>query len=330
VVFLSTQPDSFDPASAPVARAAASQMAFALQSAALRQALEAQAARLRELLDDPAAAWKPRPELEGLRLEPLPAPAEEAEIAVPALRPVGATEAPPEEPPVAEPTRPLAPTYQPPEPVLPEAAPAEIPEIQRPAARPLWRRAAIPAMLVLVTVCGAAVLARGPLTNMAATLFGGSATDTAPAATQTAPVILAASATPQTPPTSAPTEAPPTTAAPPTNTLPPPTATRTAEPTETDTPAETSTPTITPTPPLPPDVVAVALVNLPEGIGGRLRDAPNGNVIGGVPGNTEVHVLDGRETTPDGIAWVRIRIPDTGQTGWFAEDLLIYQDEPGG
>ena len=99
---------------------------------------------------------------------------------------------------------------------------------------------------------------------------------------------------------------------------------------ETETPAETSTPTITPTPPLPPDVVAVALVNLPEGIGGRLRDAPNGNVIGGVPGNTEVHVLDGRETTPDGIAWVRIRIPDTGQTGWFAEDLLIYQDEPGG
>jgi GAF domain-containing protein len=337
VVFLNTRADGFDPASAPIARAAASQLAFALQIDRLASALQAQTARFRDLLNEPVTAWAPEPHLPELILEPLPALPEEAEIPVAALTPprtglaVTTPETtPPVRPTAAEPTRPLPPSWQPPllEPALAEAAAAEIPEIQRPTARPLWRRAAIPAAVVLVAVCGLAALARGPLSNMAAGLFG-NATDTAPAATQTAPVVLAASATAEVPATAMPTEAP-TTAAPPTPTAPPPTITRTAEPTETDTPAETSTPTITPTPPLPPDVVAVALVDLPEGIGGRLRDAPNGNVIGGVPGNTQVHVLAGRETTSDGITWVQIRIPDTGQTGWFAEDLLIYENEPGG
>ena len=61
---------------------------------------------------------------------------------------------------------------------------------------------------------------------------------------------------------------------------------------------------------------------------GRLRDAPNGNVIGGVPGNTQVQVLNGRQTTDDNIVWVHIRITNTGQTGWFSESLIKYTATP--
>jgi hypothetical protein len=80
--------------------------------------------------------------------------------------------------------------------------------------------------------------------------------------------------------------------------------------------------------PLPPDVIGLATVVLPEGIAGRLRDAPNGNVIGGVPGNTPVQVLVGRQTTDDNSVWAHIRLTNTGQTGWFSDGLLKYTATP--
>jgi hypothetical protein len=90
----------------------------------------------------------------------------------------------------------------------------------------------------------------------------------------------------------------------------------------------TKTPQATATVPLPADVVAVATVDLGEGVIGRLRDSANGAVIGGITGGTPVHVLQGRETTSDGIVWVEIRVIQTGQVGWFAENLLKYEATP--
>jgi hypothetical protein len=87
-------------------------------------------------------------------------------------------------------------------------------------------------------------------------------------------------------------------------------------------------PSASPTEPLPPGVIGLATVVLPEGIVGRLRDAPNGNVVGGVPGNIEVQILPGRQTTEDNIVWVHIRLTTTGQSGWFSEGLLTYTSTP--
>jgi hypothetical protein len=121
-------------------------------------------------------------------------------------------------------------------------------------------------------------------------------------------------------PTAAPTEAVANT----------PVAPATTAPTQTSAPTETVAPAATATPGLPPGVTALATVTLSEGIAGRLRDAPNGTVIGGVPGNTQVQVLQGRTTTDDGIVWVEINVIETGETGWFAESLLSYDTPPGG
>jgi hypothetical protein len=41
-----------------------------------------------------------------------------------------------------------------------------------------------------------------------------------------------------------------------------------------------------------------------------------------------VEVLSGRGTTDDGVAWVEIRVVETGATGWFAESLLRYESPP--
>jgi hypothetical protein len=130
-------------------------------------------------------------------------------------------------------------------------------------------------------------------------------------------------------PTLAPTRQPASaTAVPPTHTAvpPTPTASPTVEPTRTPAPSATSA--VSPTPSLPPGVTALATVVLSDGIAGRLRAAPNGTVIGGVPGNSQVQVLDGRVTTDDGIVWVEIRVAETGATGWFAESLLRYDNPP--
>jgi D-alanyl-D-alanine carboxypeptidase len=78
-------------------------------------------------------------------------------------------------------------------------------------------------------------------------------------------------------------------------------------------------------------VLSVARVALPAGVSGRLRDAPNGNVLHAVAGDTLVYVLAGREHTGDGLTWVRIQPAGTSLTGWFAEILLEYlpQGAPG-
>jgi D-alanyl-D-alanine carboxypeptidase len=188
-------------------------------------------------------------------------------------------------------------------------------EVAVPRQPAAWRRLALPAvaLLLLVGVVGTAMTGGGGLQQAAAGLLGRTVvtatqaplhvmTGTLAAATLTsvAPAVIAATFT----------------AAP---------ATRT---TATPPPTANLPPSATPTAHLPPDVVAVATVDLPDGIVGRLRDAPNGQVIGAVAGKVAVHVLSGRETTSDLIVWVRIRIPSTGQTGWFAEALLDYTPTP--
>jgi GAF domain-containing protein len=89
------------------------------------------------------------------------------------------------------------------------------------------------------------------------------------------------------------------------------------------TPSPTPAPSASPT--LGPGVRGVAVVTLAAGLSAaRLRDAPNGSVIGSVANGATVEVLSGAFKTADGIAWVRIRVVTTNESGWFSEGLLLY------
>ncbi len=114
---------------------------------------------------------------------------------------------------------------------------------------------------------------------------------------------------------------PPTATAAPDTATPEPTAT-VPVPTNTLLPSPTLPPSLTPTPEslLPEGVVALAEVDL-AAAAARLRDAPNGRIIGALLRGTQVQVLQGREVQ-DGITWVEVRA-ETGETGWIAEDLLV-------
>ncbi len=128
----------------------------------------------------------------------------------------------------------------------------------------------------------------------------------------------------------APTNTPPPSGTP-TPTAPEATATPTQEavaPRATHTPEPTlEAPTLTPTPEntLPEGVVAIAQVSF-SGVAARLRDAPNGRVIGALLKGTQVEILEGRQEA-DGIIWVEIRA-ETGETGWMSEDLLEIVEAP--
>jgi len=290
VLFLSARPSAFEPGSLPIAQAAASQMLFAINRADQDQLWSQQSQAIEQWLAEAGQ----------LAAEPLLAADE-------TIRRLPVTQSRPEpvrSEPVIAPARSIA------------AEPAS------PRTPSTWRRWALPtgALLLVLCLAGTAIANRGALQQAAAGLLGGAAAQTATAtavATQPSPL--------------APTLAPATiTAAP--ATLPPPTplpVVATATPLATLTPAPTATelPTATPTVALPPDVIGLATVVLPQGIVGRLRDAPNGNVIGGVPGNTPVQVLAGRQTTSDQIVWVHIRLPSS-QSGWFSEGLLKYTATP--
>jgi hypothetical protein len=78
---------------------------------------------------------------------------------------------------------------------------------------------------------------------------------------------------------------------------------------------------------LDPDAVALAVVELPPGLAAAsLHDEPQGAVLAALPDQSLVQVLRGRETTPDGVAWVRVRLL-TGEVGWMVESLLRYLTE---
>jgi hypothetical protein len=79
---------------------------------------------------------------------------------------------------------------------------------------------------------------------------------------------------------------------------------------------------LTPLPTLSGGVVGLATVALDSGTAGRLRDAPSGRVIGGIPNGTQVEVLPGREVR-DGVTWIEVR-DATGLTGWMSEDILDF------
>ena len=125
----------------------------------------------------------------------------------------------------------------------------------------------------------------------------------------------------------------------PTSTDVPPTATATATltpnpaldvPTFTPQPtAASETPTATPsaTPTLAPDVRALGIVSVIEGINtGRVRDQPNGQtVIAAVPAGTVVEVLFGGVSV-DGVNWLPVRLQN-GQVGWMADFLLTLTRE---
>ncbi|MCC7360249.1 MAG: GAF domain-containing protein [Anaerolineales bacterium] len=304
LLFFSARPAAFTPESAAVGAAAAGQIAYTLEHEDRLEAWQAQAAALRGQLAEGETALAAGPERLGA-LAPLPedrtdetlrvTPVERQAVlahreAVPAL-------------PVT-----VAPTLGEPQPLV-RANPS-----------PLWRRLALPVGVIAGVLCLGLALAGGPLrgffagspaatiTPTIATLPAAITTDTVAAPTTNVPASPTVAATATTEPTEAPTSTP------------------TVEPS----PTVTDLPTATPTEPLPPDVLAVATVNLAEGIVGRLRDAPNGTVVGGLNSGTVVHVISARQSTPDGISWVRIRLPDTGQTGWVGESLLQYTTAPPG
>jgi hypothetical protein len=124
--------------------------------------------------------------------------------------------------------------------------------------------------------------------------------------------IFAAHLDPRIPPTLTPTTTPGPT---PTST-PTPTATRTATATATNTPTSTatvtptSTPTITPTPEL-------ARVANTLGRGLRLRQSPEGPIIGTLKEDDMITVLYGYEIV-NGMVWIEVVDPD-GRLGWVPQ-----------
>ena len=298
LLFLSARPAAFGPANMPVAQAAASQIMFALQSNEHEQAWRKQSQAIEQWLAD-FQDGTATPEPGSVPTHTLP-------IAAPAAQPVPPT-------PAIQPAQPVAAV-----PVSPAASAA-------PARPANSRRLAleVAALLLLVCLAGAALLNRDAIQQAAGGLLGGSATATPPVATvvvtqpsQAAPTLPAATLTVAPVTQAAPTQAPiiPTATSMPATLTPAPTA--------------SPLPSASPTEPLPPGVIGLATVVLPDGIVGRLRDAPNGNVVGGVPGNIQVQILPGRQTTPDNIVWVHIKLTTTGQSGWFSEGLLKYTATP--
>ena len=79
---------------------------------------------------------------------------------------------------------------------------------------------------------------------------------------------------------------------------------------------------------LAPDVIALAVINLPPGSSGaEFRSSPTGASFMSLPNRTLVQVLRGRAQLPDASFWVLARLL-TGETGWVAEALLSYLDQP--
>lgn len=138
------------------------------------------------------------------------------------------------------------------------------------------------------------------------------------------PVALALSSVPTSrlqayvPPTPTLTPPPTPTGAP--TATPTPTATPipTSTPTPTRTPTPTPTATITPTPTPTPQILFV----YDAGSGGlRVRYAPGGEVMGRLPENTRVVVLDG-PIILDETPWYRVRDPNTYLEGWVSGNYL--------
>jgi hypothetical protein len=204
------------------------------------------------------------------------------------------------------------------------AAPATVSASIAPPARAPARWMGVTVLLAGLAVIGAfvLVLALAPQVPGLAAAFGGgaaaSATPPPPTPTQAASLPTAPAAQAVVSASSAALE--PSTAA--SATPAPPSATATERPSATPTAAPTDTPTRTPTPTatLPGGALALAVVDLPDGLAARLRDRPGGTVIAGVLDGAQVEVLEGREEVDD-IVWVRIRDAN-GQEGWIAESLL--------
>ena len=120
--------------------------------------------------------------------------------------------------------------------------------------------------------------------------------------------------TPSSTPSVTPTRTPPAPSG-----TPSPTATRTPLP---PTGTATRTPTARPTSNLPPDVYALAVVDLQgNSTAARLRlTPPDGNVIAAVPVGTQVEMLN-EFVEFEGVNWWRVRL-DSGLTGWMPQGVL--------
>jgi hypothetical protein len=128
--------------------------------------------------------------------------------------------------------------------------------------------------------------------------------------------VFAAQLDPKVPPTLTPTPTlgpspTPTRTATPTPTR---TATPSSSPTSSATPTATLTPSVTPTP-------ASARIANTQGLGLRLRQSPNGPIIGTLRQGEQVTVLYGYEIV-NGMVWVEI-IDEEGRQGWVPEMYLI-------
>jgi len=314
MLFLSASHAAFGPGSQPLAEAAASQLSFAIHATAQEHTWREQAEALQRWLAE-AAPLLPAPT----------AAAASVDASLVATAPVAAAPLPAAGDTIRQlpmaPARPETGSAAPARPVPAGAAPQTGPSA--------WRRLALPAGALLLVLClaGGAVMYGGALKQAASSFIGGAAASASPAATSPATTAPTAAGAATTLATSQPAAIATASATLPAATVTPP-ATATVAATETPVPTASPLPSASPTAALPPDVIGLATVVLPDGVAGRLRDAPNGQVIGGVPGNTLVHILSGRQTTSDNIVWVHIRLPNTGQTGWFAESLLKYTATP--
>jgi hypothetical protein len=90
------------------------------------------------------------------------------------------------------------------------------------------------------------------------------------------------------------------------------------------------TPLLEAAPALAPDVRAIGIVTVAEGVNtARVRDKPNGPTpVAAVPAGTVVEVLFG-QVSVDGVDWLQVRLA-SGQVGWMAEFLLtLTRERPG-
>ncbi len=171
--------------------------------------------------------------------------------------------------------------------------------------------------LVVALIVGAFLITFLVTSGGLASLFGGTQQPTQIVVVTNAPTSTTAN---EVVATTAPTLEPTSTVAPSV------TPTETVVPTET--PTETAIPTEAPTagPTLPPGVVALGTIQVTQGTSARLRATPNGTVVGSVPDDTSVQVLQGQEFV-DGISWIQIRLP-SGEVGWIAESLVEITTSP--
>jgi hypothetical protein len=107
-----------------------------------------------------------------------------------------------------------------------------------------------------------------------------------------------------------------------------PSPTATATPSLTPTPSPTTSPTRTPSPspsqtPSPTPAPIIAIIDVEDGTGAFLRDAPAGEAITTLLNGTVVHMLPEAAAEAGGQLWVHVFVPALNRDGWILQPLVL-------